>query len=78
MEEILPGFDVIPTATIAWFLSEFELIGVVLESRRPCPSTSPVPFFGCRMTHVDDFRLAPLCVQAASCLGPPEAHGKAK
>lgn len=22
MEEILPGFDVIPTATIAWFLSE--------------------------------------------------------
>lgn len=22
MEEILPGFDIIPTATIAWFLSE--------------------------------------------------------
>lgn len=22
VEEILPGFDVVPTATIAWFLSE--------------------------------------------------------
>lgn len=25
VEEILPGFDVIPTATIAWFLSELSI-----------------------------------------------------
>ncbi len=24
VEEVLPGFDVIPTATIAWFLSEIQ------------------------------------------------------
>ncbi|CAM9965602.1 unnamed protein product, partial [Ectocarpus sp. 13 AM-2016] len=25
VEEILPGFDVIPTATIAWFLTNSEI-----------------------------------------------------
>ena len=38
MEEILPGFDIIPTATIAWFLSELprhakNAFLVVLETR---------------------------------------------
>lgn len=49
VEEILPGFDIIPTATIAWFLSEWvsslkfsagECSGRKLHTYLPYPQSS--------------------------------------
>lgn len=79
VEEILPGFDVIPTATIAWFLSKSMVVGVVVGSRplSICPSTCflwvfRVPHDSCRILGSPPFSAHQLCLE------PPEAHEKTK